>query len=216
MVSLLGLTLLLGWASTGEDTLRLRSVERPPPAGGPVDSVVWGVPQVRIATGQGAASVWLLRWSDTVFVVAAIPDSTPSWRDELAISFDVAGDRPSRPEHQNFQWSFRRLLDSSVVYRGRNGRWEPPRDDPDWRLGGERSGGGWEVSASESGREWVVIVRMDPAWFAGQSEGRRPAIAFRIYDDAPSGWFAWPDPHSGAGATLVERTPALWVPVQER
>jgi hypothetical protein len=173
------------------------------------DSNRYGAPQVRIPTRQGTAVVWLLRAADTVFVVASIPDSTPYWGDDFVMSIDTRGDGGLSPQHDDFQLDFRRVLDSSVVYRGRNGRWEPPRDDPDWRLGSERSGGGWEVSTGDGARGWNLLLRMDPAWFAGEG-GRLPRIAFRIYDDAPGGWYAWPLPPGTAPPTTVERTPALW------
>jgi hypothetical protein len=195
------------------DTLRLHTIAQPPPADGRIDSVGWGPPQLRIATAQGQASVWLLRAADTAFVVVTVPDRTRSWSDGVAVCFDVAGDGASAPAHDDFQWSLQRVLDSSVVYRGRAGRWEPPLDDPDWRLGAARLGGGWEVSASEDATGWSFVLRLDPAWLAGEP-GRRPGIGFRIHDDDPNGWYSWPEVTSPAGATLLERTPALWVPLE--
>jgi hypothetical protein len=50
-----------------------------------------------------------------------------------------------------------------------------------------------------------VVLRLDPAWLAGQT-GRRPAIGFELYDDDPNRWYGWP-------VTDATRTPALWVPV---
>jgi hypothetical protein len=195
------------------DTLRLHDIAAPPPADGRIDSVAWGLPQVRIPTRQGTASIWLLRAADTVFVAASIPDSTRSWRDALAICFDLAGVRAAAPDDEDFQWSFQRVLDSSVVYRGRSGRWEPPLGDPDWRVGRARAGGGWTVSGVDGARRWTLVLRLDPAWLEGQ-RGRRPAIGFRVHDDDPNGWYSWPAPTTSAGATLLERTPALWVPIE--
>jgi hypothetical protein len=195
------------------DTLRLRPIAHPPPADDHVDSVAWGMPQVRIPTRQGTASVWLLSAGDTVFVAALIPDSTRSWADALAIYFALSGPEGSAPDHQDFQWSFQRTLDSSVVYRGRAGRWEPPLGDPDWRLGRAREGGGWEVSGTDGTRGWMLLLRLDPAWLEGD-RGRRPAIGFRVHDNDPNGWYSWPAPTTSAGATLLERTPALWVPIE--
>lgn len=195
------------------DTLRIRAIPRAPAADGQVDSTGWSEPQVRIVTRQGTASIWLLRAADTVFIAASIPDTTASWADALAICFDVLGDGAGAPQHDDFQWSFQRVLDSSVVYRGRAGRWEPPHDDPDWRLGAEHSGGGWQVGAGDRGRGWWLVLRLDPAWLEGAS-GRRPTIGFRIHDNDPNGWYAWPEIETSAGATLLERTPALWVPLE--
>ena len=195
------------------DTLTIRPHDRAPRAGSPIDTVQLGRPQLRIPTGQGTALVWLLRSRDTVFVAASIPDSTPYWGDDFVLSLDTRGDAAPAPEHDDFQLYFRRSLDSSVVFRGRNGRWEPPRNDPDWRIGPDRSGGGWEVSGSDNLRGWNLLLRLDRAWFAGEP-GRRPRVAFRIYDNDPSGWFAWPPPPGSAPHSSVERSPSLWVPVR--
>ncbi|HET6778598.1 MAG TPA: hypothetical protein VFH26_06895 [Gemmatimonadales bacterium] len=195
------------------DTLPIRVINRPPPPGSRIDSVGLGLPQVRIPTGQGTALVWLLRAQDTVFVLASIPDSTPYWGDDFVISLDTRGDGAPAPQHDDFQLYFRRRLDSSVVYRGRNGRWEPPRGDPDWRLGRERAGGGWEVSARDDSAQWSLLLRLDPAWFAGEAE-RLPRVAFRIYDDAPSGWYSYPAARGKAPAASVEQAPVLWAVVK--
>jgi len=168
---------------------------------------------VRIRTGQGVALVWLVRAADTTFVAARIPDSTPYWGDDFVVSFDTRGDAAPTPQHDDFQLYFRRVLDSSVVFRGRKGRWEPPRGDPDWRLGSDRSGGGWEVTGTGDERGWSLLLRLEPAWFVGEAD-RRTRVAFRIYDDAPGGWFSWPLPPVGLPGTIVEGAPALWSPVK--
>jgi hypothetical protein len=196
------------------DTLKIREVVQPVPPDAVLDSTRLGSPQVRIRTGQGTALVWLLRAVDTVFVAASIPDSTPYWGDDFVVGLDTRGDGGPTPQHDDFQLYFRRVLDSSVVFRGRNGRWEPPRADPDWRLGAERSGGGWEVSGQDQRSGWSLLLRLDPAWLKGEG-GRLPRIAFRIYDDAPGGWFSWPPAQGAASATAVERLPAAWAPVRE-
>jgi hypothetical protein len=190
------------------DTLRIRSVERPPGPGETVDSSRYGAPQLRIRTGQGTALVWLLRAADSLFVAAVIPDSTPYWGDDFVLSLNLRGEGGAAPGDDDFQWYFRRVLDSSVVYRGRDGRWQAPRADPDWRMGAERAGGGWEVSARENRRGWSLILRLDPAWL-GESGRRLPRVAFRIYDDSPPGWFAWPQ-RAGATPVSIEQTPSLW------
>jgi len=191
------------------DTIQTRTIAEPPAAYAPLDSVHLGPPQVRLRTGQGTAQVWLLRAADTVFIAARIPDSTSYWGDDFVLSFDTGGDGAAKPQHDDFQWYLRRSLDSSVVYRGRDGRWEPPRDDPDWRLGPERAGGGWEVSGQDERWGWSLLLRLDPAWFAGEA-GRLPRVAFRIYDDSPSGWYSWPAPKGALPASSVESSPASW------
>ena len=195
------------------DTVVIRTLDRSPLPGEGADSVSYGRPQVRIPTRQGIALVWLVRSADTVFVAARIPDSTAYWGDDFVLSIDTKGDAAASPQHDDFQLYFRRVLDSSVVFRGRSGRWEPPRGDPDWRLGKERAGGGWEVSARDDSQAWRILVRLDPAWFAGEA-GRLPRVAFRIYDDSPSGWFAWPRPQGAALPSSVEQTPKLWAPIR--
>jgi hypothetical protein len=173
-----------------------------------------GAPSVVLHTGQGEARIWMVRAADSAFIVARIPDATYYWGDDLVISLDVAGDRGRTPGHDDFQWYFRRMPDSSVIYRGRGGRWEAPRGDPDWRLGSEREGGGWTVDARDDAEAWTLVLRLDAAWLAGESR-RRPGIAFRVYDDSPGGWFAWPAPKAGGQAAGVERVPDLWGVVGE-
>jgi hypothetical protein len=205
------LTLALQAAS--RDTVPVRLVESVPPDAGS-SAAALGEPALRIGTGQGAASIWLLRTRDSAFVVARIPDSTYYWGDDLVISLDVSGDRGPVPGHDDFQWYLRRMLDSSVVYRGRGGRWEAPRGDPDWRLGPSREGGGWTVDSRSEAAGWSLVLRLDAAWLEGEG-GRWPGIAFRIYDDSPSGWFAWPAPTDGRQPAGVERVPDLWGVVGE-
>jgi hypothetical protein len=207
------LLLLFLLAAQARDTLTIHAISRPPRPEVTIDSVRLGSPQVRLRTRQGTALVWLLRSADTVFVAASIPDTTPYWGDDFVLSLDTRGDGALKPQHDDFQWYLRRVLDSSVVFRGRNGRWQPPRDDPDWRFGRERSGDGWEISGRNGSRGWSLLLRLDPVWFAGE-EDRRPRIGFRIYDDAPGGWYAWPLPEKGAPATTVEQSPALWSTVR--
>jgi hypothetical protein len=190
------------------DTLTIRPLARPPSVSQAIDTTTLGAPQVLLRTRQGQASLWLLRASDTLFITARIPDSSRSWADELVMSLDTHGDGSAAPDHDDFQWSFRRLTDSSIVFRGRNGRWEPPRGDPDWRLGSARSGGGWEVSTSDETNAWTILLRLDPAWL--EEGDQPPRIAFRIYDNAPQGWFAWPVVKGIPSAVEVERTPSLW------
>jgi hypothetical protein len=205
--------LALAIQAAPRDTVPVRLVESVPADAGS-SAAALGEPALRIGTGQGAASIWLLRTRDSAFVVARIPDSTYYWGDDLVISLDVSGDRGPVPGHDDFQWYFRRTLDSSVVYRGRGGRWEAPRGDPDWRLGPSREGGGWTVDSRSEAAGWSLVLRLDAAWLEGEG-GRRPGIAFRIYDDGPSGWFAWPAPTDGRQSAGVERVPDLWGAVGE-
>jgi hypothetical protein len=207
------LPLLFLLATQTGDTVTVRTIPHPPRPGTRIDSAHLGTPQIRLPTLQGIALVWLLRARDTFFVAASIPDSTPYWGDDFVLSLDTRGDGAPHPQHDDFQWYLRRVLDSSVVFRGSHGRWQPPRDDPDWRLGRERTGGGWEVSGSNSPKGWSLLLRLDPGWLGGE-QSHRSRVAFRTYDDAPSGWFAWPAPRGAAPATTVEQAPVLWVPIE--
>ncbi len=190
----------------------VRLVESVPATAGSIGSL--GEPSVRIRTGQGTAEIWLLRTRDSAFVAARIADSTYYWGDDLVISLDVSGNGGTVPGHDDFQWYFRRALDSSVVYRGRGGRWEAPRGDPDWRLAASREGGGWTVDGRSDTAGWSLLMRLDGAWFNGEA-GRRPGIAFRVYDDSPGGWFAWPAPGPGQQPAAVEAVPDRWGSVGE-
>jgi hypothetical protein len=206
----MGMWLAIALALQGPDTVAVRAVDRMPATDCLGDSAMWGTPQIRLRTGQGTASVWLLRVADSVYLVAAIPDSTFYWGDDLVLSLDTEGDRAEAPQHDDFQWYFRRILDSSVVYRGRAGNWDPPQGDPDWRLRRERHGAGWDVRALErtGGGGWTVVLRLDAGWL--ELAPGRPGLAVRIYDDDPGGWHSWPAPTEGLHPARVERRPALW------
>jgi hypothetical protein len=180
------------------DTVRVPRIDSIPAVD---DSITVGRPTVVIRTGQGLASVWLARRRD--------------WSDDFVISLSTGGQRRETPGHEEFQWYFRRMLDSSVVYRGRDGHWESPLGDPDWRLGSERAGGGWTVTSGSSPAGWWLRLRLEPGWLDGQ-DGTLPAIAFRVYDNGPQGWYAWPEARAGTQPVSVERTPARWVPVTLR
>ncbi len=169
-----------------------------------------------IETRQGLASVWLLRAADTVFVAAHIPDRSRAWSDAFVVCLDPDGAGEAAPGHDDFEWSLRRSLDSSVVYRGRDGRWQPPLNDPDWRIRTNHAGGGWEAGAAEQGSGWTVVLRLDPAWFAGAS-GLEPRMAFQVHDDDPDAWYAWPrrvHGDAGSSARTLDGRPAEWVPVR--
>ena len=213
MLALVTLAIQAGGASIGgPPAVEPRDVANPPPADASLDSAAWGAPQITISTRSGPASVWLLRAADSVFVVASVPDRTPSWADAVSICLDLSGDRAPAPAHDDFQFTLRRVLDSSVVYRGRNGRWQPPLDDPDWRVGPTHAGGGWEVAAATDAAGWSLVLRLDPAWLVGEG-GRRPGIAFIVHNDDPSSWSAWPSRSDGSLPQDLDRAPSTWASV---
>ncbi|HXI20097.1 MAG TPA: hypothetical protein VNH46_03380 [Gemmatimonadales bacterium] len=194
------------------DTIHLVRAAHPIVFDGRADTAEYGTPSIAIARPAGTVRIWLRREGDSVFIAADLPDSTWYWGDDLVISLDVRGAGGEAPGLDQFQWYFRRMLDSSVVDRGRDGTWHPPRDDPDWRLGGEREGGGWAVRSAERGTGWSLELRLDAAWFTEARNGA-PRIAFRTYDDTRSGWYAWPSPPGLPSPTEVERRPSLWAVV---
>jgi hypothetical protein len=197
---------------TQSDTLRILPAVTPPVFDGRADSAEYGAPSVTIARPGGPVRLWLRRQGGFVYLAAQIPDRTYYWGDDLVISLDTRGDRAPSPQHDDFQWYFRRALDSSVVYRGEAGRWRAPRDDPDWRLGPSREGGGWEVRAAGDSAGWSLELRLDADWFT-QASGSLPGIEIRLYDDNGNVWYPWPRPPGIRQPTEVERRPELWVGV---
>jgi hypothetical protein len=173
-----------------------------------LDSAMLGAPSVRLEIATGAAALWLLRTADTVLVVGLVRDQTRAWKDEVVVSLHLAGPAASVPQHEDFQWALRRTLDSSVVYRGRGNRWEPPRSDPDWRLGPDHSGGGWTVEAREVTGGWWLMLRLEGPWL-----DRSSRFAVRVRDSESPDWASWPP--GKAHPSEVEASPALWGLVRE-
>lgn len=197
------------------ESITMRALEHAPILDGRVSTAEYGAPARTFSGGQGEVRVWLVRAGPSVYIAAEIPDSTFYWGDDLVISLDPMGDRTPGPGHDDTQWYLRRQLDSSVVYRGRHGRWAFPNDDPDWRLGTERSGAGWEVRSVSTATGWSLELRLDGDWFA-HSAPRHAAIAFRQYDDAPHGWYVWPVSSAAAAQPRqVERRPEWWADIRE-
>jgi hypothetical protein len=195
------------------DTLRIRPAASAPAFDGVVTASEYEAPVLEMPTAQGGVRVWALRVADTVFLAARLRDSTFYWGDDLVISIDPLGDRTPGPGHDDTQWYIRRATDSSVVFQGRHGRWMPPGDDPDWRLGAARAEGGWELKTASDAEGWSVELRLPLEWF-GDSTGRQARIAFRTYDDAPHAWYAWPEPQRGERPTVIERLPERWAVVE--
>ncbi|HSB55991.1 MAG TPA: hypothetical protein VLD58_16625 [Gemmatimonadales bacterium] len=194
------------------DTLRIVPSAHAPVFDGRADSAEYGVPSVTIRRPAGTVQLWLRIFEGSVYLAARLPDSTFYWGDDLVISLDTRGDRAAAPQHDDFQWYFRRVLDSSVVFRGDGGRWQPPLGDPDWTLGKAREGGGWEVRSVDDGAGWSLELKLDQAYF-GEAGAGNPGLAFRVYDNDPHGWQVWPAPAGLKQATEVERRPALWAVV---
>jgi hypothetical protein len=193
------------------DTIRIEKVAVAPSLDGAVSTAEYGMATISMARPGGTAQLWLTQHDGQVYLAAQIEDSTYYWGDDLVIGLDTGGDRGEGPGHDDFQWYFRRMLDSSVVRRGDGGKWRMPRDDPDWKLGAARDGGGWEVRSVSGPRGWSVELKLD-AYYFRQAGERAPGIAFRVYDDSPHGWTPWPNP-PGVRPTDVEDRPRHWAAV---
>jgi hypothetical protein len=194
------------------DTLRMRDAPSSVRFDGSVSAAEYGAPSVVIPTAHGTVEIWLVRRGDTAYVAARIADSTVSWADDFVVSIDPLGDGTPGPGHDDTQWYLRRMLDSSVANQGRHGRWMPPSDDPDWRLGKARSLDGWEVLGASDAAGWSVELMLPVAWFVDET-ARQATIAFRSYDNDPSAWYAWPAPREGERPTRIEMLPARWAVV---
>jgi hypothetical protein len=204
---MLGLAVLLAL-----DSLVIQRSAAPPVLDGRVDEAEYGAPTLVLDGPAGVARLWVRRDSAAVYVAAFLPDVSPSWRDALILCLDTSGDRAAAPQHDDFQWEIHRVLDSSVVFRGDAGTWRAPRDDPDWRLGSDRGGGGWEVRSLSTAAGWSVELRFDLAYFES-SHGRAPGIAFLLFDDDPQRWQVWPPASGLAHPTAVPDHPLHWAAV---
>jgi hypothetical protein len=98
-------------------------------------------------------------------------------------------------------------VDSSVVMTAASGRWMQPGSEPPM-LGTAREGADWSVASTSDAAGWSLELRIEERALSTGAEA--PSIAFRTYNDAPGGSWAWPLPPAGARAQLVERTPRLW------
>ena len=200
---------MLAFAVALADTVPLRNLPRAPVFDGTVGVAEYGAPSVAYATSGGPVSVWLGRSGDWVYVAAALPDSTPSWRDEFALLLDPIGDRTPAPGHDDSEWVIRRVVDSSEVLRGVHGRWQLPGDDPAWRLGAARGGDGWEVRVTSTSAGWQVELRIEAAWLSG-TYGGTPAAAFRAYNESVRVWTGWPVSAECPDGARLERHPPCW------
>jgi hypothetical protein len=194
------------------DTLRIARAGSAPVFDGVASLAEYGPPAVTLTTQQGAVRVWAVRVADTAYVAARLDDSTFYWGDDFVLSLDPLGDQTPAPGHDDVQWYVRRVLDSSVVYQGRHGRWMPPGDDPDWRLGSLREEVSWTVKSASDRGGWSVEIRLPLEWF-GDRTGRRARVGVRTYDDSPHAWYAWPAPREGERPTRIEQLPERWAVV---
>lgn len=197
--------ILVLWLA-GADSVRIRPLSQAPVVRNSADLASLGAPSLTLA---GGASVWLLKDSTAVVLIASLSDSTPAWNDRVVLTLDTNGDRAASPQHDDFQWDFHRVADSSVIYRGRDGRWQPPHDDPDWRLGHDRDGGGWSVREKEVAGGWVLIVRFDPEYFS-QAGRIAPGLGIASFDEGLRRWDSWPAVSPGRQPGSLPDHPSMW------
>lgn len=189
------------------DTLRIARLETtldPSPA-----ALLSESPDLAFGPADRPAKLWARNGEDAVILTVFVPDPTPSWHDAVILCLDTGGDRATTPQHDDFQWEFHRVLDSSVVFRGGPDRWRPPRDDPDWRLGPVRELAGWRVRESEEDGGWALELRLAKEYLTSAG-GRAPGFALLVYRDSPSRWSTWPAPPGGPPAGVLGARPDQW------
>ena len=196
---------------SAEDTLRVARLASVPLLDGRVDKREYGTPALELVTAAGRARVWIGQHEDFVYIAADLPDSTFYWGDDFVISLDPTGRGGTSPTAGSRQWYLRRSLDSSVVSTAEAGRWSSPGREPS-ALGSTRHHADWDVASSSSPTGWTVEVRIRVA--AVNTGPEAPRLAFRTYNDRPTGWWSWPVPPVGFSPQRVERTPDLWIPIR--
>lgn len=169
--------------------------------------------ELQIAMPQGAATAMLQRLpSGRVQLRVELPDATPSWRDGVTVFIDPVGDTTPAPGHDDFEYAFQRVLDSSVVRQAAHGTWMAPANDPDWRLGSARGMETWTVAVTTDANRWVLVLEIDEAWLAG-TQDVRARLGLLLHDDDPNRWAAWPAGPAGRPPTQIGMRPVQWSPV---
>jgi hypothetical protein len=197
--------------TSSADTLDVVRLPVAPVVDGRVDEREYGAPTLRIATAAGDVRVWVVRNEDFIYLAADAPDSTFYWGDDFVVSLDPDGRGGASPGAGDRQWYLRRVLDSSVVALAENGRWHAPGHSPPM-LGPRRHDDAWDVASTTSTVGWSVELRVRTT--VVKPGVAAPRIAFRTYNDHPSGWWSWPAPPSGVSAQEVEKNPGRWVPLR--
>jgi len=192
------------------DTIVVTALPRAPVLDGRVGDNEYGRVVSRIATAAGDVRVWIARHGGSLYIAAAMPDTSYYWGDDFVVSLDANGSGDTSPQAGDRQWYLRRLLDSSVVSLAASGRWKSP-GQPDPMLGTSRRGPDWEVASSSTTSGWSIELRVRESAF--DTNGAPSRIAFRTYNDNPRGWWSWPAPPSGAPPQRVERSPDLWAAI---
>jgi hypothetical protein len=197
--------LILLCQSVTTDTIVAARVTGAPVLDGVVGQREYGAPTVTLMAPQGTIRIWVQADTSFYYIAALLPDSTYYWGDDFVVSLDPTGERQPNLDSQDRQWYVRRAADSSVVNTVTRGRWVAFGTGA---LGARRAGPGWKVQVGSSAIAWSVELRIARP-VPGRSPGA-PRIAFRVYDDRPAGWVAWPRPPVGVTPREVETHPNLW------
>jgi hypothetical protein len=195
------------------DTLDVARLPVAPVVDGRANEREYGKPTLEFSTAAGNVRVWVGQHGDFIHLAAVVPDSTFYWGDDFVVSVDPDGSGGASPGIGDRQWYLRRVLDSSVATVADHGRWYSRGNEPPM-LGATRHQPDWDVASTSSATEWTVELRIRTA--AVKAGTGAPRIAFRTYNDRPSGWWSWPAPPPGEPAQRVEQSPALWVPLRVR
>lgn len=193
------------------DTLPVTRLANVPVLDGRVEVEEYGPAALELVTAAGKVRVWIGQRDDFLYIAAALPDSTFYWGDDFVVSIDPAGHGGSSPTAGSRQWYLRRVLDSSVVSIAEAGRWSSPGHEPS-ALGSTRHHADWDVASTSSSMGWMVELRIRVA-VVNVGAGA-PRVAFRTYNDRPTGWWTWPVPPAGVPPQRLERTPDLWIPIR--
>lgn len=194
-------------APTMPDTIVVAAAPKAPVLDGRVSDAEYGGVVRRIETAAGGVRVWVAQHGGFIYVAADLPDTSFYWGDDFVVSLDANGSADASPQTGDRQWYLRRVLDSSVVSVASGGRWNTP-GQPQAKLGAARGGDDWSVASASTTSGWAVELRVRESVL--DASVALPRIAFRTYNDNPSGWWSWPSPPTGAPAQRVERSPDLW------
>jgi hypothetical protein len=193
------------------DTLKAVPLPSAPTFDGTVTEREYGVPALQFTTAVGVARVWMGRHDDYLYIAAVLPDSTVDWSDDFVVSLDPLGRGDASPNGGDRQWYLRRILDKSVVVVAQPDGWYSSGHRPTV-LGATRHHPDWDIASTSSSAGWMVELRI--RLNVVKPGPGAPRIAFRTYNNQPSGWWSWPMPPDGVPPQHVEQRPDLWIPLR--
>ena len=200
--SLLALAIVLGGINLlekGSPIVAVPGLAQSPVVDGDLVEVQASPPTLSIHKDSAVVRVWIGRAGDSLYVAADLPDTSYYWGDDFVVSFDPDGSGGNATGAGDRQWYLRRDLDSSFVATAALGRWSSPPS-----IGKIHQGKDWAVASRSTHVGWRVEL-------AFHAPGSRSSIAFRTYYSAPQGWWSSPAPPESTRATFVERSPKLWI-----